>query len=183
MKLFRLRDFLSFGILSLVMTALSIYVHIHAQQTQAKILMWIVTSTFWAIYGALVFFRARFLNKVTFVTNHGINVVSNEFNINQEEFEEIVNKTISSWEKATKWDDVRKSLKDVIVYWKTYPVEQRHWGKLAGFALGRNVVVGWRENLDQTALGHELGHIIYDAWKGQGQITASHRFMKKHKLF
>jgi len=184
MKIFRLSDALTFGLISLIVTIVTVYISFTViLDFESKAILYTTALSFWAIYGLLIYFRYKWLQKITYVTYHKINIVSNNFDISHLDLETIIENTISKWENVTKWNNCANALEDVIVIFKKFPISHRSTiGKLAGYTIGKNIVVGYKEDLKYTALSHELGHVIYSAWKKSNSNQEQHDFIKNNNL-
>ena len=111
---------------------------------------------------------------VAYVDSHGISVATNGFPVAPAAFETEVDATVASWRRALKAErlacaELSICLASTTVSWREYPFPDfRDSAPRAGLALlieddGRReivLVVGYRDPLSDTALGHELGHAI-----------------------
>lgn len=184
-KTFRLIDALTFGFVAFIITTVVIYLSIidPHMPLEPRALFYTVATLAWLIYGSFVYYRHKLLKKITFITKHGIGVISNEFSIDQKCFEQIVNDTVKNWTSATNWFNCEKALNGVCVIFKPYPVKHHSVeGNLAGYLLGDNAVVGYNEDLYKTALAHELGHRIHAEWSGYADEKEAHQFMHDNNL-
>ena len=48
--------------------------------------------------------------------------------------------------------------------------------------IGNNVVIGYKENLIETAYQHELGHVVHKEFTGMASNDKCHEFMTENKL-
>lgn len=147
-------------------------------------LMWTTVAIFALIYLRSIALRKQYLDTITFVTKDGIIVIAGKFDVVYDEFETIVRKTTLAWNEAIGGDfESSKALDKTTVIFEKFPVE--HYtkkGSLSGYAIGKHIIVGFKEPLESTALAHELGHIIHKEWIGYPDEQKSHEFMRQHKL-
>lgn len=185
-KTFRLFDLLSFGGFAMIPTLATAYAYAHDVRGEALYLLLTVTAMFWFIYGYIVYWRSKFVKNISFITKHKIAVFANEFQINQSEFEAVVDDTIEKWAKATNQDteSCSKALEMLFVSFHAMPVKLHSKPNelFAGVLIGDMAVVGWKEELNKTALAHELGHKIHWVWTGAADNDGCHNFMVDHKL-
>lgn len=182
-KVFRWIDFLSFGLLALAVTAVAIYAIIAGTNLTANAiaLLIVMSLAFYIPYVVILVARHKRLSKINFITKHGIAVFTGGFDVSKEEVENITAEAIILWKNATKWKDAQTAVDGLFIYFKEYPVE-RNLSKFAGYLIGKHAVIGWKEDLDKTALFHELGHAIHREWTGKSDNDAAHKFMKAHNL-
>jgi len=186
-NLFRFADFISFCSPFIVSSALTIYAAFNGVTGSALALLFVLSAMFLAVYVALLITRYNFLKKITFSTRHGLNVITNGFDVPQNEIEQITEDTITKWAMVLRNHGqnitiCRSAVKNLYVYFREFPIEHNTLGKLAGYAIGDNVVVGHKTDLSRTAFAHELGHFIYREWTGTFENTNCHAFMKQNGL-
>lgn len=184
-KTFRLIDALTFGLVAFIITAIVVFVSIKDPHMplEPRALFYTVAASSWFIYGSFVYYRYKLLKRITFITKHGIGVITNNFNVDKDNFELIVDNTVINWVSATNCFDCEKSLDGFCVIFEQYPVKHHSIkGNLAGYMIGDNAVVGYNEDLNKTALGHELGHRIHAEWSGYADMEESHQFMSDNNL-
>lgn len=183
-KLFRLIDLLTLGGVASAVSGFALYAYFMGIQGEPLALLITVALTMWLGYGTFLYARKKFLDRITFITKHGIGVMTEDFPVDKEEFEKIVNKTISDWTIATEWNGCEKALEGTLVKFKPYPVKLHSKdGALAGYLAGGDVaVIGYLEPLNTTALAHELGHKIHWKWTDVLNNENCHEFMKQHSL-
>lgn len=107
---------------------------------------------------------------IDFTDSHGIQVDTGEFAVDSMEFDRIVDQTIDAWENAFAVERpdavprLRHIWDGVIVMWETYPFPCPGIGVpmdlCAGLMENHILHIGWRPDVEDTALGHELGHFI-----------------------
>ena len=185
-NLFRLIDVVSFGSPFIVCSTLTIYAACHGVTGSPLALLSVVSLAFLAIYVVILVARYRFIKRITFTTTHGLHVITHNFPISQNEIEQITESTIVSWAGVLQTYGqntgmCREAVKDLYVFFKDFPIINS-FGKFAGYAYGDVVVVGYKADLNSTALAHELGHYIYKEWMGTFENTDCHAFMRKHNL-
>lgn len=184
-KTFRLIDLLTFGLVAFIITMISIYVSLTNANMplEPRALFYTISATSWLIYGSFVYYRYKLLKNITFITKHGIGVITNGFDVDKNVFEHIVDNTIKNWADATGWFNCQNALKEFCVVFKQMPIKHHSIvGNLAGYMIGDNAVVGYNESLDKTALSHELGHRIHARWTGYADMEESHQFMFENNL-
>jgi hypothetical protein len=128
--------------------------------------------------------------ETTFVDNHGIEVSSNGYPVDPEEFEETVSDVLLAWQHAFDQEgvgcNVQTTVDGYIVSWTTLPFYDERYPDyaLAGSTewVGPLVAstVGFREPLTTTALGHEIGHNILtrcgQPWDHETMLYYSDRY-------
>lgn len=181
--IFRIKDFISFGIPSIVFTLLAAFVSFEVRDLQANLLMWTLAASGWLVYLIALLTRARFVGRISFIVAPGIYVITNDLPVDRKQFKNIVESTIIRWSEATKSKEVVEWLKDVYVVFDDKLLTSSHRpGLFYGYVIGKTAYVVFKTDLKKTALAHELGHIIHAAWTGTMNENSSHKFMKAHKL-
>ena len=184
-KLFRPLDTVSFVGINSIPTAALVYACSHglAANPQALALMIVVTACFWGIYVAFLIARRAFLKRITFITKHNIAVIANGFDVKQSDVEAKTDDVIARWNKACNWTKSAECLDGMWIEFRQFPVVVHSViGPLAGFLIGNNAVIGYRVDLDQTAMTHEEGHAIHEVFYGKPDNDACHKFMADHNL-
>ena len=184
-KLFRWIDFLTFGIVNGLVTAVYIYALLNGvvAQTSGFIGLTLVTACFWAIYGYTIFLRKQYLSQITFITKHQMAVITNGFKVTQADVEAETDEMIAKWNTACKFEKAADSLVGLWIKFDTYPIDDMtSFGSLAGYTVGTSSVIGWKANLKDTAFQHELGHHIHHEFTGIWSNTACHQFMHDNNL-
>ncbi len=187
---FKILDALTFGLLSVAMTGLAIYVQTTPQTTQAYALTWTVAAAFWAIYVGLIYVRARFIAKFPIMLTGGIMVNPENYLTAAAVLDREVQRTLKLYENVGFSDAINLISKSTT--WLTFrpgpfPHPQNYKVKVAGFitAGGEGGQIGYTspdQPIEQTAFAHELGHIILGrAWK-DWDMARHHAFMKEHGL-
>lgn len=185
----KLFDVLTFGVPSLIVMGLALYVSILGIQGQA--LMWVCSLTFWGIYGALVWSRYKFIQRYDMMLSSGIMVQTNGYNASRADFEVELRRVINLWSPHVM--DVEDLLRRERI-WVTFEPEplRLEFSKneprtFAGLTKigGELVRVSYFEDpdkpLEATAFAHELGHIILGRSTGHWS-NDHHEFMALHKL-
>jgi len=168
---------------ALMPTAMLIYGLAYNISGEPLILMSVVTGLFWAIILLNIFLRYSFLKKITFITKHDMAIVSNGFAVKKEDVEKLTDETIAKWNTAMGVNKAAQSLAGLWIEFRTFPVSHaRVMGPLAGYLIGSNAVVGFKENLKETAMTHEQGHKIHEGFIGHPDNDKCHQFMQEHNL-
>ena len=182
-KLFRWVHLLVFGTANLIPTFCLIYAIHYGVSGEPLAMLSVVTGLFWGIYGLFLYQRNKFLNRITYITKHDIAVITNGFNVKQDDVERLTDDTIKAWDAACDFDRSAKSLEGLWVEFKTFPVKlHSKVGTFAGYTIGNNVVIGYKDNLIETAYQHELGHVIHKEFTGMWNNDKCHEFMTESKL-
>lgn len=182
-NLFRWKDFFIFGGIALAVSALTIYALIYGIALDESLMLIATSIVFWGMYGAVLLLRNNYLNKITFFTTQNIAVIANDFNVEFLDVQIVVNDTLNAWSKAIPGFNCEDAVNGMIIIFKKYPVKMHaRAGNLAGYLIGDTAVVGYKENIDATALAHEIGHRIFNEWVGYAAPESCHDFMKKHDL-
>ena len=194
-KVFNWLDFLTFGMLSVVAIALTVLVWLSDTQLQAKALTTVVALTFAAIYVVILVMRKKGIDSADFYTFNGWAVVNQSSNTSI--LPDVVNaeiqRTIDLWKKAIEWDSncddaINKHYK--LVFKDGILQENSDGFKVTGTTLGSKfgafdgeIDVGLAEKpIEQTALAHEVGHVIYNGKFGVLDNDQTHKFMQEHNL-
>jgi len=193
-RTFRWIDFLTLALPGIAVAIITILMAVFTQSGTVSVAAYALMSTvsvaFLFIYGFFVYERHKFIARVDFVTKQDLAVITNGFKIKQSDVEQLTELTISSWQSVTGWTGVKSAIDkghdDLLwVEFKSGTVEcDQVVGKLAGYTIGRSIVVGFAErpNLDDTAFRHELGHVIFSAWKNNYDQSAEHAYIREHGL-
>lgn len=155
---------------------------------QALALMLVMASLYCAICVIIFWTRWKLIQQISYETKHGIYILCNGFPVAQKDVERITDDTINKWVVVLQNKGVKEpynlaiiSLKSLWIKWESFPIINS-FGKFAGFAVGKNVTVGYKDLLETTALAHELGHYIYGKWTNTFENTDCHQFMKDNNL-
>lgn len=150
---------------------------------EANLLMWAVAAMFSIIAFLVTFFRAKALRQISFITKHGIDVITNGFDVSKMEIEQVTSETIANWGAVIddfKFDGV---FDGCTLEFKEYSIKHPYTHKdVAGYNKGDYMAVGYREVLNNTAYAHELGHIIYREWSGKSDQESQHKFIEENNL-
>jgi hypothetical protein len=166
---FQWGDFLTFGLLAIGATVLGVLaVANHHRNPDKKWWQWaglaLVVGIFWFGYATALLWRANLADRVECVTKHGIIVVKDGgVTPSCEDVEVETDRVLQAWDRAGV--DGRGVLSEgVMLFVKPMPFELHGKpGKFAGFAkpYAQAIAVGFDGRmLPNTALGHELGHVI-----------------------
>lgn len=182
-------DLVTFGAPALIASGLTIYSYTQGVSGEPLALLIAMSVVFVAIYVALVVWRYKFISRISFTTKHGLHIIGNGFPVTKEKIEALTEHTLRSWDGVlyplTCQDWLKlggKAINELIVSFEEFPIQHSTMGKLAGFAVGDNVVVGFKDPLDSTAFEHELGHYIYKKYTGTFENENCHAFMKENGL-
>jgi len=184
MKIFTFKDVLRFATIPLIADTIFVYFGVNAAKDfQQTALLVVVGLTFWLPYITVLKTRRDWIKSVAFVTKQGIPIIKNEFDVKQEDVEMIIDETVKAWDEVLKKNSL-EVISTLFVEFKPFPVH--HWRDpkkaLAGMLIGKKAVVGYKPNLNSTALSHELGHEIHYDHIGYYDAEVCHAFMKEHKL-
>lgn len=86
-SVFRLYDFVTLGGVALGATAIAIIISASKQVAMAYVLAWTVAVMLWAFYGIALVSRARFLNRYSIMTSHGILIDPDDMTWDRQAFE------------------------------------------------------------------------------------------------
>ena len=191
-SLIRPLDLATFGVPIVAVSALTTYAYLQGTTGEALAMLVVLTVCFVGIYVAFLVWKYKFLSTIYFTTKHGLHVINNEFVVSKAKIEEITEDTILEWaavieklEKASPGSWVqrcRKCIDGLFVSFEPFPIIHSSMGKLAGYAVGDNVVVGYKEDLDRTALAHELGHYMHKEKMGYFDNEMEHDFIRIYGL-
>jgi len=149
---------------------------------QVKIMMFVVAATFFFIYGTIVFNRYRYLKKIDFITSSGVGVMTGGYKIDHASVEAIVKTTISQWKAVTKWGRVAEAVYGTVVVFHTPPLVLNGI-TYHGYTVNNTCNVSHEnDDLNYTAMSHEIGHVIYNNWTNTYLNDAAHKFMADNKL-
>lgn len=179
-SVFKWSDALSFGLAAVVATALSIWAQAVAKAAPVGfVIMWITAAGFWFIYAMLLRMRWQFKRSIEYVTKHGV-LVAHDNALREgparAAVEAEIDRVCKLWSSVAPLDVIDASLKGALLVWKPFPFDAKQFrpGLFAGLAwpARKTLWVGYRDHLDETALGHELGHLFMFAWKGDDSDAA-----------
>lgn len=143
-----------------------------------------IAAGMWALWFGKVGLRAHLRRRISFVTRHGVAVVTHGLSVYPPPLEAYLDWFIQLWEHETQWP-VAQALDGVLIVWKPAPWELHRtlgWVARQGWPTDRTVVVGYHNDLIRSALGHELGHVVMRAWCKQGSETALRSYALDHGL-
>lgn len=188
-------DALTFGVPSLVVTCLTLYVTLGSSTlgTQEYALMWVCSAAFWAIYGALVWSRYRFIQRYDMVLSTGTMVRTNGFRASRADFEAEIRRVLLLWSPYVMDAQSLLERHRIWVTFEAEPLKKLRFTRnqprtFAGLtrAGGEAVKISYFEDpdkpLETTAFAHELGHIILGRSTDSWSNDEHHEFMKLHKL-
>lgn len=201
-SVFRLFDFLTFGGVALLATAIAVYISTTKQTFEAYAITWLTTACFWGVYFAYVIARAKYLARFSYMTSHGILIDPGDMTWGVQAFEEEIERIVMKYEDpklqlekhagnllapmgAFAFDDY------VFIRMTGGPLPNQHsyGAKVAGFVrVGGNIAHVVYNDVNQelrtTALGHELGHIILGrCWNWKSWSPGQHhKFMADNGL-
>ena len=189
-SLIRPLDVLTFGGLGLLSGGLTVYAYTQGVTGEPLALLGFISVVFVAIYVVFLVWRYKFLSKISFTTKHGLHIITNGFPVGQMAVEAVTEETIERWTKVLNevtgrydWrSKCEDSIKELFIQFQDFPIQHSSMGKVAGWAVGDNIIVGFKKPLVNTALAHELGHYMYKAYTGTFENTNCHKFMQEHGL-
>lgn len=187
-RLFRWLDFFTFGLPSTVVTGITIYAGANGVSGEPLILLAVMTAMFDLIYCYLIFYRWQQIKNINYSV-FGMDVICNNHPVKKEDMEKIISKTIDMWAVVLKTKGVDspntlavEAIDGLLISWENFPIVNQ-WGKFAGLAFGKYVQVGYKEDLNSTALAHEIGEFIFGKYnKGILSSPLCHQFMKENNL-
>jgi hypothetical protein len=88
------------------------------------------------------------------------------------------------WTAATGWDGVRNLIRHLAIFFMPGTFATSQWPKVDGLALlgSYAILVTWMDDLDQSALCHEVGHMILWQTKKDATEEGLESFCRFHKL-
>lgn len=185
-KVFRWSDALTFGLLGLLADLILGYFLFNAENltTSAGTLLCVLGLMFWIPYVMVLLARIKWVKKISFVTKHGLPVVTNDFPVKKEDVERITDETIEAWNTTVHWNKSAEAIQTLFIEFRSFPIVEKNNvnRKFAGLLKNKWAIVGFKDDLNKTALSHELGHEIHYAWSGGYNNDACHDFMRAHKL-
>lgn len=195
-RVFRLYDALTFGAAAVIATVLAAWAAVTPQDPSIEMYRWVglwgVVAFFWFGYVRVLLWRWSFRKKISFTSRHGVHVIPDRFNVQRILFEDETQRVLDGYVealKAERGEDCRKGIEeaihDTLVIFKEFPFElHQKPQKLAGFVKPHRkaIMVGYRDPLETTALGHEYGHLILELVDGNGKEERLRSFTAKHKL-
>ena len=181
---------LTFLVPAIISTVITMYGYFNGLRGEPLALLIVLSIVFASVFLAFVAYRWKFVSTITYTTKHNLHVITNGFPALKDDVENVTTSTINSWNFALSKINYPKkyqtmcenAINDLFVVFKEFPIKHDRLGKLAGFAMGDAVVVGYKEDLDNTALAHELGHFIFKKYSGIFDNETCHAFMKTHGL-
>lgn len=182
-KLFRIIDMLMPGSLGPITTVIAVLVAMSAGVAlSAKLLMFAVAACMWFIYGAMIYNRYQYLKKIDYITSDGVGIISNGIKLERAQLESITKNMISKWETVIKWGESTTAIYGTIIIFTNPPLEL-NGVKYNGYTINNVCHVAMiLPDPDKTAMEHEMGHVIYNAWTNTYDNDACHAYMKAHGL-
>lgn len=187
---FKLLDALTFGLASLLVTGLAVYVQTTPQSAQAYALTWTVAFCFWFVYAALIYARAKLLARYPLTLTGGILINPEKYHTSTAVLNAEVERITKLYEGAG-FPNAASLIAKTNVWLAfrpgPFPHPQIATMKVMGFVTvgGEGGEVGYKsvdQPIGQTAFGHELGHVILGrAWNDWDE-DRHHKFMKEHGL-
>lgn len=185
-KVFRLWDTLTFGGIAFIASVILGYFFVNAENIdlQGRIGLVATGLMFWLPYVMFLLARAKWIKKISFVTKHGLPVITNGFPVKKEDIEEITDHTIQLWDSAVPWSQSGTAIQTLFIEFKEFPLtDNRDTNrKFAGLLKNKWAIIGYKEDLHVTALDHELGHEIHYALTGSYDNEGCHEYMRTHGL-
>lgn len=171
---FRLRDFLTFGLACLVFTVIMLVVTLNGlNRGWGVYAAWSIPVAGWIAYGVYLYKRYRYVRSVSFV-HRGISVMAQGFSINRDDFAIEVNRALNPFPMAA-----AKHLESLVVVFKPFPIVSL--GKpYAGLYSEETAFVGYKDSLKTTALAHEIGHHLFFKVFNNTSAAAAHAFIATH---
>lgn len=186
MKVFRLYDFLTFGMVGVLADGIMAYFLVNGLNLDAQkiALMIVVGLAFWVPYVVLLLGRLKFTKSISYVTRQGLPVVTNGFDAKQADVEAEIDRTIKLWDAATGKKIAAEAIQTLFIEFKHFPVyeEGNMARKFAGLLKNKWALVGYKPDLQKTALAHELGHEIHYKLVGYYDNEECHKYMAEHHL-
>lgn len=190
---FRWLDFLTFGLPAILASGLAAgAVVTPGNPLIGKLIAGATALGFMFVYAMIAARRLAFLNRIVYVSAHGIFVMRPEHGVEMETrilFEKEVERVTKLWEGAVLKENgnpavVRRSLQGVSLTWRTAPFDLHtkpgfKWMGMTS-ASAKAMQVGYKDPVESTALGHEIGHVVLLAWKGDGSDETLKRMHEQH---
>lgn len=192
-RVFRLLDFLTFVVPALGALGLTGWAAITPGNPVAGLVITALAAFGFVFVYVLILVRRRmFAGGILYTSSHGILVmrpapVATPARVL---FEKEVERVVKLWEGAVLAEQgnaavVRRALRGVSLTWKPAPFAVdglRPGFKWMGLASGsgRVIWVGYKDPIETTALGHEIGHVILLVWKGDGSEETLRAMHDKH---
>lgn len=188
-RAFRFLDLATFGLAALIITVFAIFVQTTKQRMDAYGLMWATAGCFWAIYGAVVYLRWKFIQSYPIFLTGGILVNPDKYETSDKVLGKEVQRVLALYEPFV--PRAAALIADTNVWFTfrpgPFPHPQILNAKVAGFVTvgGESGQIGYTavdQPIEKTAFAHELGHVIlgraWDDWDEEKH----HAFMKKNGL-
>lgn len=188
-KLFTLFDVLFWGGLDLIVTGLAIGACLTKQDPPVPpvgwIILWVTVAGFWGI--TALYFRWRWVHikNLRFIQDPPGFIVGwdkDQYCVSAEQvqmqYDDLIAKMLPSYPKAA------DALRGCVV-WFREPTWMQDTApglvarKVAGVQDGMFIVVGWRANLAESALKHELAHRVLQVYGGDPVESVAHEMMAK----
>ena len=176
-RVFRWIDALTFGLAAflVLMVAIGVSVthQVRSMTTADWIATWGVAGVFVGAYVLILAMRWRWVQQIEYEVD-GLQVISHGL-VERGAVECEVARTIMCWVPALMAEAkltgeqaravTRRAFAGVMLVWMPFPFAYQGRKLYAGLAMpGNAVLVGAKLPLVESALGHELGHLILAAW-------------------
>lgn len=194
-KVFTLLDFVTFGLLTVAAIVADIVTWISDAPFEAKAMMTVVSLCFGLIYVVIVVTRKITISSCDFFTECGWGVKNNSsIKITKEEVDLEILKAKSLWKDCISWDEKVDDVMNknyYIVFEDNVGIDPCNGQRVAGTTLpvkfsafdGKIIIYKMNElTLSNSALKHEIGHLIYFGKFGILDNTLTHKFMSECKL-
>ena len=166
---FRLYDALTFGLAAVIATVLVAIAQFNGLNegvaTWRWVGMWAIVAAFWGGYGLVLKWRYDLRRRIVFTTAHGLMFVGDGGSVPPKD--EVVQETeriLYAWRRVPDVDADDVLARGLLVFVKPMPFELHGKpGRFAGIMRpGADAIAVGMDGrpLSETALGHELGHVI-----------------------
>ena len=187
-SIFRIQDTLTFGVLSIISLILAIYVSMKADDIPASsmALIWVVALCFIGIYQCVLWMRYKFLSDFKYAIPDNFLVDPSGYKVSQEQISSEINRVVSILEKN--YTDTKNAIKSDVIYIKfndgPLPPQTEFGVKRMGYVVvnGNVAYVAYLksdEKVNETALGHEISHIILGRVTGDWDCDIHHKIMQQ----
>lgn len=120
-----------------------------------------------------------------FRSAHGCFVYRNGLKVNPLELDSYLEFLIQHWSAATNWEGIRNLVRALTIIWIPECIDtSEHSFIVEGLAIlsSYTIFIKWEEDINMTALGHELGHFILTHWKNDSSEEGLEDFAAFHRL-
>lgn len=192
---FKIWDLVSFGIPIVAIVSLNIYMMVHGFEakhpTQAIILCWVVAAAFLGIYLRLLRMRFDTMKQYRWYPTYGFMLLRGEYQLPEDGvLDGLIWKTIQLWSKHYPGaEEIIKSDINWVSFHKDLDENNKNaaHAKVNGFTVAVSHVMAIdydtpTDPIDKTALGHEVGHVIFGFSTKNWDQDTEHEYIKRNAL-